>query len=857
MASDAQKTVPVIPGGVYVVEKEIGKGSFAVVYRGHFARDAHRQIAIKAVSRSKLKNRKLLENLEVEIAILKKIKHPHIVGLVDCERTGTDFYLIMEYCALGDLTFLIKKRKELVKNHPLLRKVFEKYPPPNENRNGLHSAFILNYLQQLACSLKFLRSKNLVHRDIKPQNLLLSTPLLDYTDPASFHKLGYIGIYNLPILKIADFGFARFLPSSSLAETLCGSPLYMAPEILNYQKYNAKADLWSVGTVLYEMCCGHPPFKASNHLELFKKIKRANNVINFPEYFTTGDTQLDEDLKSLICQLLTFDPQDRTSFDTFFDNKLVNMDLSCYELVDDISVELENRSKDIRESNMFISEYLPTAHKHDHRTALPQQQITPTAAEVAAKGNVKTNPTKPVRTPSLLATDKRMVRPTVQHKTQSTNSDLMLEKEYVVIEKKTVEINELADEIAHIGTADTATTAINVNNAVRGSPVANRPLERTPKVQRSPKHAASRRASSVDRRVSISSLNPSNALSRALGIASTRLFGTTGGHSGIPDSLAKSPHEQAPRSLLSAQLFQDLTENIVLKTEEAQQGEPSAENGIIKDRDTIVHFLELLAAKAFVVYSYAEVKFAQIVPLQGELNKRLSTGSCAVEEEECDDTIDDGLRNRANGQRRSNSRSSSNLMQLNTDLVMNEGSALVCKEAITLYLKSLELLGYSMQITSNWWYNSNENVCSLRLNLLVQWVRERFNECLEKAEFLRLKLFECDNEGMGKAETVHTTEAQDHQPTQEDKDNEVFVEKLLYDRALEISKSAAKMELNGDNLNGCELSYATSIWMLQTALDNESSASLLDEQDRKVIKKYINSIRNRLQSLRQKLSRNS
>lgn len=148
--------------GNYTAEKEIGKGSFATVYRGHLTSDKSQHVAIKEVSRAKLKNKKLLENLEIEIAILKKIKHPHIVGLIDCERTSTDFYLIMEYCALGDLTFLLKRRKELMENHPLLRTVFEKYPPPSENHNGLHRAFVLSYLQQLASALKFLRSKNLV-----------------------------------------------------------------------------------------------------------------------------------------------------------------------------------------------------------------------------------------------------------------------------------------------------------------------------------------------------------------------------------------------------------------------------------------------------------------------------------------------------------------------------------------------------------------------------------------------------------------------------------------------------------------------------------------------------------------------
>lgn len=100
-----------IQDGKYVVEKEIGKGSFATVYRGHVTTDPKSHIAVKAVARSKLKNKKLLENLEIEIAILKKIKHPHIVGLIDCERTTTDFYLVMDYCALGDLTFLIKREK--------------------------------------------------------------------------------------------------------------------------------------------------------------------------------------------------------------------------------------------------------------------------------------------------------------------------------------------------------------------------------------------------------------------------------------------------------------------------------------------------------------------------------------------------------------------------------------------------------------------------------------------------------------------------------------------------------------------------------------------------------------------------
>ena len=125
-----------------------------------------------------------------------------------------------------------------------------------------------------ARALKFLRQRNLIHRDIKPQNLLL-TPAPP-TELARGHPLG------VPLLKVADFGFARSLPNAMMAETLCGSPLYMAPEILSYKPYDAKADLWSVGAVLYEMAVGRPPFRAQNHIELLKKIE-ASKSIRFPD----------------------------------------------------------------------------------------------------------------------------------------------------------------------------------------------------------------------------------------------------------------------------------------------------------------------------------------------------------------------------------------------------------------------------------------------------------------------------------------------------------------------------------------------------------------------------------------------
>ncbi len=136
-----------------------------------------------------------------------------------------------------------------------------------------------------------------MQRDLKPQNLLLS----DNTPQA--------------VLKIADFGFARHLQQQELADTLCGSPLYMAPEILQSHKYDAKADLWSVGTILYELVVGRPPFNGSNHVALLHNIERHEAKI--PEQIAK---HLSPACVDLIYSLLKRNPVQRISFEEFFNH---------------------------------------------------------------------------------------------------------------------------------------------------------------------------------------------------------------------------------------------------------------------------------------------------------------------------------------------------------------------------------------------------------------------------------------------------------------------------------------------------------------------------------------------------------
>ncbi|CAM9172956.1 unnamed protein product, partial [Sphacelaria rigidula] len=262
--------------GEFNLVGHLGEGSFATVFLARH-RDTRREFAMKAISRARMQG-KLQENLESEISILKTYRHGNIVELYDIKKTERHIYLVLEYLAGGDLRALIRK----------------------EGRLPEHA--VRHFMRHLGSGLHFLWSKNLVHRDLKPQNLLLTMQGLDAT------------------LKIADFGFARELAQASMAETICGSPLYMAPEILQGRKYDAKSDLWSVGAILFEMLAGKPPFGGANQIQLLANIRRAPLPPAREGYYPMpeGVPRAGRACAELLCRLLVPEPQYRASFREFF-----------------------------------------------------------------------------------------------------------------------------------------------------------------------------------------------------------------------------------------------------------------------------------------------------------------------------------------------------------------------------------------------------------------------------------------------------------------------------------------------------------------------------------------------------------
>lgn len=277
--------------------KTLGKGSYSKVYKGFIVNgkeennggdsagadtDMKQYVAIKKMSNLQLKAHECLEN---EIEIMKKLDHPNILKMIDMiEKTDKDgnaiLYIILEFCGGGDL-------KKLVSNNKESRKLKEKYA--------------MYYFRQIAEGLQYLRSQNIIHRDLKPHNILLSD--------------------DRKTLKIADFGFAKIIGSEMLAETLCGSPLYMAPEILHKKPYTSKADLWSVGVMLFEVLCGSHPFKSIESIvDLVHKMD--NNVIQIPNNIDISST-----CKDLLKKLLKKDPYERIEWEQFFTHEWFNSSL--------------------------------------------------------------------------------------------------------------------------------------------------------------------------------------------------------------------------------------------------------------------------------------------------------------------------------------------------------------------------------------------------------------------------------------------------------------------------------------------------------------------------------------------------
>jgi hypothetical protein len=247
----------------YSIIKELGKGSYASVKLA-FNKVNKNKYAIKIYSKKALSDPQKKDTVNNEIALLKQIDNINIVKLYEVIDSPTYLYLVMEYIDGVSLLDTIKRDE----NH-----YFEEQKA-------------LKLFLQIIKAILYCQKKNICHRDIKLENILITK---DET------------------IKIIDFGFAVKTDKETYQNLLCGSPSYMAPEIVKKEKYIAQfSDIWSLGVLLYSMLYGRFPFKGKTQEELFQKINEAK--VEFPE-----DIEVNDKIKILLKKIFVVFPTQRPS----------------------------------------------------------------------------------------------------------------------------------------------------------------------------------------------------------------------------------------------------------------------------------------------------------------------------------------------------------------------------------------------------------------------------------------------------------------------------------------------------------------------------------------------------------------
>eukprot|EP00826_Nyctotherus_ovalis_P024939 TRINITY_DN1924_c0_g1_i7.p1 TRINITY_DN1924_c0_g1~~TRINITY_DN1924_c0_g1_i7.p1 ORF type:complete len:720 (+),score=256.08 TRINITY_DN1924_c0_g1_i7:160-2319(+) len=238
----------------------IGSGGFAQVYkvRHKVSRNVY---ALKIVSKQKIFEEDLCEQIALEIRIMYSLDHEHIVKLCNHFEDNEYCYLVLEYVPCGNLYNKLKHVGRFLETDAA------------------------QYLREVISAVEYLHSLNppIIHRDIKPENILLSAK---------------------ESAKVCDFGWSNFFNSKLVRKTYCGTPIYLSPEMIKQKGHDQRLDIWNLGVLLFEMLTGEPPFSGKDQVELFNNI--LNVKINYPKDFP----QL---AKDLVSKLLKPRPKDRLS----------------------------------------------------------------------------------------------------------------------------------------------------------------------------------------------------------------------------------------------------------------------------------------------------------------------------------------------------------------------------------------------------------------------------------------------------------------------------------------------------------------------------------------------------------------
>lgn len=259
---------------VYEFKEKLGTGSFATVKK--VQRKADKEVfAVKIIRKNKL-NKEELSVVHDEVEIMQRVEHKHCVRLFEIYETGSKLYMVMEILTGGELFDRIVSKGSYSEKE---------------------AAEVVN---TVSTALKYLHQNGIVHRDLKPENLIYQSEKDD------------------ALLKITDFGLAKYRARDTQLSTACGTPGYVAPEVLEGKQYSKEVDLWSLGVILYILLCGFPPFYDESTAGLYRQIKKGQ--YDFPDPYWA---EISSDAKDVVRGLLTVNPKKRWTPDQLLATKWV------------------------------------------------------------------------------------------------------------------------------------------------------------------------------------------------------------------------------------------------------------------------------------------------------------------------------------------------------------------------------------------------------------------------------------------------------------------------------------------------------------------------------------------------------
>ena len=294
-----------------ILEKLLGKGSFGEVHLTKIVGDS-KPYATKIYDREKIENTEAFRYLNNEINILHTLKHPNIVKFVQVKKTKKHYYIVMEYCNGGEL-----------------EKALEKYQM--KYGKAFSEEIVQHLMRQIISAFKYMHEKNIMHRDIKLENILIN-----FDNDKDKNDLNMMKA----VVKIIDFGFACKIEKNSLTYTTIGNPMNMSPLILkkltSHGKirqlgYDMKADIWSLGAICYQMLIGRAAFDADDIDDLVEKIEKGKYRV---------PTNLSKEVVSFMNGMLQYEPQARLTAEQLYNHRFLQDNVKNFHKIGSYSLPL-------------------------------------------------------------------------------------------------------------------------------------------------------------------------------------------------------------------------------------------------------------------------------------------------------------------------------------------------------------------------------------------------------------------------------------------------------------------------------------------------------------------------------------